>query len=156
MVSNSWLHLDFLKYISCYVVFIITIRKKKKIRVPLVAHQKQTQLVSMRTQVQSLASLSCHDLWCMLKTWLRIPHCRLATTALKWPRILGPSICSSVALKTKQNKTKSKSSETLNKGLFLSTGRKPLLKITKNKIVNIYLVSKYLLRMKIVRSLVKI
>ena len=39
--------------------------------------QKQMQLVSMRIQVQSLASLSrlemwhCHELWCRLQTWLR-------------------------------------------------------------------------------------
>ena len=44
--------------------------------VPEVAQQKQTQLVSMRTKVQSLASLSglriwhCHDLWGRLQIQL--------------------------------------------------------------------------------------
>ena len=45
--------------------------------VPVVAHQKWTWVVSMRMQVQSLASLSgskiwcCCELWCMSQTWLR-------------------------------------------------------------------------------------
>ena len=40
------------------------------------AQQQRTQLVSMRTQVRSLASLSglriqrCCELWCRLKMWL--------------------------------------------------------------------------------------
>jgi len=44
--------------------------------VPVVAQQKQTQLVSMRMQVRSLASLSglriqcCHELWYRLQTRL--------------------------------------------------------------------------------------
>ena len=45
--------------------------------VPIMAQWKQTWLVSMRTQVQSLASLSglkiwcCHELWWKLQMWLR-------------------------------------------------------------------------------------
>ena len=52
---------------------------------------KQIWLVSMRTQVPSLASLSglrvwcCHELWCRLKTWLRsciaLVWCRPAAAA---------------------------------------------------------------------------
>ena len=44
--------------------------------VPIVAQWKQTQLVSMRMQVRSLALLSelrilrCPELWCRLQTWL--------------------------------------------------------------------------------------
>ena len=44
--------------------------------VPMVAQQLQTRLVSMRTQVRCLASLSglriwhCHELWCRLQMWL--------------------------------------------------------------------------------------
>ena len=43
--------------------------------VPHVAQQKQTRLVFMRMQVQSLAPLSgfriqhCHELWCRSQTW---------------------------------------------------------------------------------------
>ena len=43
---------------------------------PIVAHPKGIQLVSMRIQVQSLASLCgwgnqhCPELWCMPQTWL--------------------------------------------------------------------------------------
>ena len=45
--------------------------------VPIVAQQKQTQLVSMRTGVQSLTPLSglrilhCRELQCRSQTWLR-------------------------------------------------------------------------------------
>ena len=45
-------------------------------RVPIVAPQKRIWLVSMRTQVQSLALLSglriqyCRELWCKLQMWL--------------------------------------------------------------------------------------
>ena len=45
--------------------------------VPVAAQQKRIRLVSMRMQVQSLASLSglriwhCHKLWCRSQTWLR-------------------------------------------------------------------------------------
>ena len=44
--------------------------------VPVVAQRKRIWLVSMRTQVPSLASLSglriwcCHELWCRSQTWL--------------------------------------------------------------------------------------
>ena len=44
--------------------------------VPVVAQQKQSRLVTMRIQVQSLALLSglriwrCHELWCRSQTWL--------------------------------------------------------------------------------------
>ena len=44
--------------------------------VSVVAQQKQIWLVSMRTQISSLASLSqlriwcCHELWCKSQTWL--------------------------------------------------------------------------------------
>ena len=45
--------------------------------VPVVAQWKQIRLLSMRTQVRSLASLSglriqhCRELWCRSQTWLR-------------------------------------------------------------------------------------
>ena len=44
--------------------------------VPTVAKQKQTLLVSLKMQVQSLALLGglgiwhCHELWCRSQTWL--------------------------------------------------------------------------------------
>ena len=44
--------------------------------VPVVAQLSQTQLVSLRTQVQSLVSRGglwiqcCHEWWCTLQTWL--------------------------------------------------------------------------------------
>ena len=47
--------------------------------VPIVAQQKQTQLVPMRMRVQSLASLSelriwlCHELWC--SSQMRLESC---------------------------------------------------------------------------------
>ena len=50
---------------------------KYGLRVPIVAQQKQIQLASMRSQVQSLVSLSglriqhCCELWCRSQTWLR-------------------------------------------------------------------------------------
>ena len=53
------------------------LKKKVRIGVPIVAHQKQIWLVSMRTQVRSLTPLSelrilhCHELWCRLKMQLR-------------------------------------------------------------------------------------
>ena len=43
------------------------------------AQRKQNQLVSMRMQVQSLASISgsgnprCHELWCRSQMWLKSP-----------------------------------------------------------------------------------
>ena len=39
--------------------------------VPIVAQQKQTQLVSMRMQVQSLALLGRLRIWCCCKLWYR-------------------------------------------------------------------------------------
>ena len=45
-------------------------------RVPVVAQRKRTRLVSMRTQVQSLVSISglrnqrCRELWCRSQTQL--------------------------------------------------------------------------------------
>ena len=51
-------------------------RKDACVGVPIEAQQKQIGLVSMRTQVQSLASLSglriqcCHELWYRSQTWL--------------------------------------------------------------------------------------
>ena len=44
---------------------------------PVVAQQKRIWLVSVRTQIRSLALLSglriwhCHELWCRSQTWLR-------------------------------------------------------------------------------------
>ena len=52
-------------------------RKKWKLRVLIMAHWKQTQLVSTRTWVWSLASFSglrfwyCHELWCRSQMQLR-------------------------------------------------------------------------------------
>ena len=47
--------------------------KSNQLGVPVMAQQEQIRLVSMRTRVQSLASLSrlriwrCHELWCSLQ-----------------------------------------------------------------------------------------
>ena len=55
--------------------------------VPIVAQWKQISLASMRTQVQSLASLSelriqcCHELWCSLDPTLLWLWCRSVATA---------------------------------------------------------------------------
>ena len=51
-------------------------RRKIRVGVPIVAQQKQIQLVSMRMLVQSLTPLSglriqhCHKLWCSSQAWL--------------------------------------------------------------------------------------
>jgi len=51
--------------------------KKKILGVPTMAQRKQILLLSMRVQVQSVASLSglriqhCHELWCRSPTQLR-------------------------------------------------------------------------------------
>ena len=57
------------------VVFIIVLDFKMwDPRVPVVAQQKQTQQISMRMRVQSLALLHglkiqcCHELWCRSQT----------------------------------------------------------------------------------------
>ena len=56
---------------------VSSLMEKANLRVPAVARWKQIWLVSMRTWVQSLASLSrlgiwrCHELWCRLKAQLR-------------------------------------------------------------------------------------
>ena len=55
----------------------LTFSKMKTSGVPIVAQWKLIRLVSMRTRVQSLASLSglgiwhCHELWCMSQIWLQ-------------------------------------------------------------------------------------
>ena len=71
--------------------------------VPIVAHGLRTQLVSMRIQIPSLASLSGLRIWHDHKL-----QCRLAAVApirpLAWER---PSL--GVALKKKNEKYKSKS-----------------------------------------------
>ena len=54
----------------------MTLKVEVLSRVPLVAQQKQIQLASLRTWVQSLASLSglgirrCHELWYSLQRQL--------------------------------------------------------------------------------------
>ena len=68
-----------IKYIllsSYFVPMILDALVKCDMRVSIVAQRKWIQLVSMRTLVRSLVSLSglrmwhCHELWCRLQLWL--------------------------------------------------------------------------------------
>ena len=80
------------------------------------AQCKQTQLVSMRIRVRSLASLSgyripsCHELWCRLQTWLGSRWlwlwCRPAAVALIRPLDGEPPYAVGVAQKKKKKKKK--------------------------------------------------
>ena len=85
--------------------------------VPVVVQQIQIQLVSMRTQVPSLASLSglriwhWRELWCRFQTWLDSALlwllCRPAATALISPLAWELIYTTGVALKRpKKQKTK--------------------------------------------------
>ena len=72
-----FLYLSFLICkIGVFIMFVISFQEVST-GDPAVAHRKQTQLVSMKTQVQSLAPFRglriqcCHELWCRLQTWLR-------------------------------------------------------------------------------------
>ena len=79
--------------------------------VPIVAQWKQIWLVSMRTQVRSLASLSglriphCHELWCRLKTDLALLWLwyRQAATVLIRPLAWELPYAMGAALKTNNN-----------------------------------------------------
>ena len=86
--------------------------------VPVVAQQKRIQLVPMRMQVQSLASLSgwriwcCHELWCS-SDMAQIPAllwlwCRLVAAAPIRPLAWEPPYATSVAPKSKNRKEKKK------------------------------------------------
>ena len=89
--------------------------------VPIVAQLKQTQLVSMRMQVQSLASLSgsriwhCHELWCRSQTWLgshiAVAVVQLAAAALIRPLAQKLPYAAGTALKKKRRKRKKKVSK---------------------------------------------
>ena len=80
---------------------------------PIMAQRKQIRLVSMRTQVHSLASPSglriwhCHELWCRSQMWLWL-QCRPAATAPIGPLAREPLYASSVALKNQKKKKKEK------------------------------------------------
>ena len=87
--------------------------------VPIVAQQKWIWLVSVRTQVWSLASISglrtwhCGELWCRSRhssdpTWLRLWH-RPAAIAPIWPLAWESPYAAGVVLKDKKKKKKRKS-----------------------------------------------
>ena len=82
--------------------------------IPFVAQQKQVWLASIRTQVQSLASLSelriwhCGELWCRLQTWLG-SHVAVAVAlsssySSNSTPSLGTFVCYSAALKRQKKK----------------------------------------------------
>ena len=82
----------------------------------------QTQLISMRIQVQSLALLSglrirhCHELWCRLQTWLgslllwlwRRPVATAPIRPLAWER---PCAIGAALEKAKRQKKRKKEKE---------------------------------------------
>ena len=77
------------------------------------AQQKQTQLVSMRMRVQSLAPLSglriqhCRELWCRLQMWLGSGIAVASAEASSYSSDLTPSLeisyAAPVALKKNNN-----------------------------------------------------
>ena len=85
-------------------------------KVPIVAQQWQTWLVTMRKQVWSLASLRelriqrCFELWCRLQTWLRsdtavgVASSCSFNSPLAWELLYAKG----VALKSKRKKKKEK------------------------------------------------
>ena len=78
------------------------------------AQQKQTQLVSMRMRVGSLASLSglriwcCHKLWCRSQTWLGsgVAAAKASSYSFGLTSSLGTSICCRCGPKKKKKKGK--------------------------------------------------
>ena len=92
-----------------------THRKISKYGGPIVAQWKRIRLVSMRLQVQFLASLSgsgigpCHELWCRSQTWLRSSVAMAVVwggtaVALMRPLAWGLSYATGAALKKKSKK----------------------------------------------------
>ena len=69
--------------------------------VPIMAQWKQIRLVSIRTQVQSLALLSRLRIWCFYELW-----CRPAATVPIWPLAWEPLCVADVALKRPKKKKK--------------------------------------------------
>ena len=59
-------HLPAQQYLLLWEDLILVI-----LGVPIVVQQKQTQLVSTRMQVRSLASLSRSEIWCCRELWCR-------------------------------------------------------------------------------------
>ena len=84
--------------------------------VPVVAQQKQIQLVSVRIRVRSLASLSgsgicrCHELWCRLQKQLRSFVAVAVTVSCSSDSTpsLGTSICYRSSPKKKKEKKKNR------------------------------------------------
>ena len=86
--------------------------------VPIVAQQKQTGLVSMRTGVRFLVSLSglrfqrCHELWCRSKTQLgsAIAVAEVEASSYSWDSTpsLGTSVCHRGSPKKQKQKKYSK------------------------------------------------
>ena len=98
--------------------------KRNETGVPVMAQQKRIWLVTMRTQVWSLASVSglriphCHELWCSSQmrfgsgvavAWLR-PVATALIQSIAWE----PPYATSVALKRQKEKEKRKETKEIN------------------------------------------
>ena len=72
-----------LKLLKIISIIAVLLYLRNFMRVPMAVQWERIQLVSMRMQVRSLASLSglrtqrCHELWCRLQIRLR-PHVAVA------------------------------------------------------------------------------
>ena len=100
-------------------------KQKTKTGIPVVAQQKQIQLGTMRSRVRSLASLSglriwyCHELWCMLQTWLGsgVAVALASSYTSNSTHSLGTSICRECVLKQRK-KTRKKQKQNKKKTTF--------------------------------------
>ena len=88
------------------------IKLKVKLEVPVVAQQKQIWLVSLRTQVWSLASLSglriwcCCELWCRSQIWLGSGFAVAVVLAGSYSSDSTPSLGTSIIGQKKKKKRK--------------------------------------------------
>ena len=89
---------------------------KNYVRSSIVVRQKQTQLVSVRMQVRSLALLngsviwSCHELWCRSQTQLRSHVAMTVVYAGSWSSDSTPSLETSICRGYGPKKEKKKKS----------------------------------------------
>ena len=76
-ITLLWMGTQISLHVPAFSSFAVYLKMELLVGVPIMAQRKRIWLVSIRMQVQSLASLSglrlqhCPELWCRSQVWLR-------------------------------------------------------------------------------------